>query len=644
MGVADVSEDALYEGRDPGLRYAVVLGLPMDREEMQHAPQPRAAAEVMRTYRRLAKVAIELAERIRALGWPARAYGNPNSTDILLIPLAVRAGLGELGKHGSMIGVEHGSNFRLAAVLTDLPLALDAPVDIGVDDVCARLPALRGRLPAARDLRREAARARRAEVVRRLRQVHPVLREDVRLRDLHRGLSLERAGTGPGVVRAAPHPTEAPRRRGIARMSNGRFRRALGLSGPHCDPLLSPGPLRVPESTYRETVSAFYTGLAAMQTSQEVLAREKLDRVTSLVPEEPAGWANVGLLLLRQQEIEPAVEKLTRAAALAPRSAEVQRLLALARSRQGKLPEAVAHWKRALDLDAADAKAAFALAQDTERQGGPESEAEAQAVLAGLVARTENLAVRLDYARLCAKRGDGAALEGAIAPLAEASRSWPPEAREQLEALQAAAANPRAAAPRVAFLKNVLLREPAYRRALRAVSTPRDEVGEPLVRFLALENPPPQPAAARQEAVVRGRSHAARVSGSLRSDGLPGSTAKGVPVLVAADVAAWSWDRRLPKQAFPAAPPPPLPALDGVVAADLDYDFRTDLVLAGAGGAPPVAAGRERRVSPTSRSEGAARRRSSTSASTAPGRPTWTRTATSTSCRSPGRSSRRPAE
>jgi len=70
------------------------------------------------------------------MGEVYRAYGNPNSTDILMIPLAVRAGLGELGKHGSMISVEHGSNCRLAAVLTDLPLALDRPVDIGVDDVC----------------------------------------------------------------------------------------------------------------------------------------------------------------------------------------------------------------------------------------------------------------------------------------------------------------------------------------------------------------------------------------------------------------------------------------------------------------------------------------------------------------------------
>jgi epoxyqueuosine reductase len=136
VGVAEVTDEDLYEGREPGLRYAICLGLPMDRGEMMHAPQARAAAEVMRTYREIARIAIRLAEAIRCMGWPARAYGNPNSTDILLIPLAVRAGLGELGKHGSMIAVEHGSNFRLAAVLTDLPLALDTPVDKGVDDVC----------------------------------------------------------------------------------------------------------------------------------------------------------------------------------------------------------------------------------------------------------------------------------------------------------------------------------------------------------------------------------------------------------------------------------------------------------------------------------------------------------------------------
>jgi cytochrome c-type biogenesis protein CcmH/NrfG len=345
------------------------------------------------------------------------------------------------------------------------------------------------------------------------------------------------------------------------------------------------GPLRVPDSTYRETVSAFYTSLAALQTSQELLAREKLDRVTSLVPQEPAGWANLGLLLLRQQEIEAAVEKLTKAAALAPRSAEIQRLLALARSRQGKLPEAVGHWKRALELDPGDAKAAFALAQDLERQGGPEGEAAAQDVLARLLARSDNLAVRLDYARLCAKRGDAAALQKAIAPLAEASRSWPPEAREQLEGLQSAAANPRAAAPRVAFLKNVLLREPAYRRALRAVSTPRDEVGEPLVRFLALENPPPQPAPPDVALAFAVEPVAEWSNRSWPWVGAVWLTGEGLPVLVATDgrsVAVGETIRevRAPGGATSAA----AAGLESVAAADLDYDFHTDLVLAGADG------------------------------------------------------------
>jgi NAD-dependent dihydropyrimidine dehydrogenase PreA subunit len=136
VGVADLTAEALYDGREPGLARAICMAVPMAREEMRFAPQPRAAVEVMRTYRVAGRLAVRLAARIRAMGWKARAYGNPNSTDLLLIPLAIRAGIGELGKHGSMIAREYGSNFRLVAVLTDLPLAPDSPVDIGVEDLC----------------------------------------------------------------------------------------------------------------------------------------------------------------------------------------------------------------------------------------------------------------------------------------------------------------------------------------------------------------------------------------------------------------------------------------------------------------------------------------------------------------------------
>lgn len=136
VGIARVDDSALYEGETAAFPTAICLGLPMDRAEMANAPQPRAAVEVLRVYRQAARVAVELGEHIRALGWSAKAYGNPNSTEILHIPLAIKAGLGELGKHGSIISREYGSNLRLSAVLTALPLAVDAPVDIGVDDLC----------------------------------------------------------------------------------------------------------------------------------------------------------------------------------------------------------------------------------------------------------------------------------------------------------------------------------------------------------------------------------------------------------------------------------------------------------------------------------------------------------------------------
>ena len=136
VGITRVTEAELYEGHRVPYETAISIGLTMDRDEMAHVPHVRAAAEVMRAYREISRIAVRLGQQIRAMGWPARAYGNPNSTDILQIPLAVKAGLGQLGKHGSMINEEFGSNFRLAAVLTDLPLACDEPVDIGVDDLC----------------------------------------------------------------------------------------------------------------------------------------------------------------------------------------------------------------------------------------------------------------------------------------------------------------------------------------------------------------------------------------------------------------------------------------------------------------------------------------------------------------------------
>lgn len=136
VGVTEITDDAVYAGRSVSCKNVICLGLKMNRSEMQYVPQLRAAVEVMRGYRVISRIAIKLAKSIRKMGWQAKAYGNPNSTDILHIPLAIKAGLGQLGKHGSLISKEYGSNFRLATILTDLPMSFDQPIDIGVDDLC----------------------------------------------------------------------------------------------------------------------------------------------------------------------------------------------------------------------------------------------------------------------------------------------------------------------------------------------------------------------------------------------------------------------------------------------------------------------------------------------------------------------------
>ena len=349
----------------------------------------------------------------------------------------------------------------------------------------------------------------------------------------------------------------------------------------------SGGKPEISPQVYLEAVTAFYTGLSAMQTTQEVLAREKFDRVIALVPQEPAGWADLGLLLLRQQELDQGAQHLARAAALAPESAEIQRLQALAEGRRGNLAEAIRHWRRALELDPQDLEAAYALALDTERQGGPENDAEAERILAQLIARRENLAARLEYVRLAAKRGDQAALKSATAALTEASRAWSPAAQDQLKALLTSATEgPRAAAMRVAFLKNVLLREPAYRTALAEVSTPREEVGQPVMRFLRLKNPDPQPAPA-DDTLAFTIETVPDTKPGVSWAGAVSLTGEGNPVVGAAgplgvhipgtpgDVGCRAWS---------AAPSGRSPTSDAVAAADLNYDFRMDLALAGAGG------------------------------------------------------------
>lgn len=96
---------------------------------------PNSQEEVHRVYHLLDDSGLRLAHQIAAYGYNARM--QPNEGDIPLVAFAYLAGLGELGKHGSLISPKLGSSFRLGAVSTDMPLAADGPQDFGYDEICA---------------------------------------------------------------------------------------------------------------------------------------------------------------------------------------------------------------------------------------------------------------------------------------------------------------------------------------------------------------------------------------------------------------------------------------------------------------------------------------------------------------------------
>jgi epoxyqueuosine reductase len=137
VGICAYQEDLSFADRPhPEGKWAIVLAFKQDFEKMAEAPADTAYIEVMAQYGRAGDTAKHLANWIQERGHQAAAKTGPMTEDVLMIPAAIAAGLGELGKHGSMIHMAFGANFRLSMVLTDLPLETDAPEIFGADAFC----------------------------------------------------------------------------------------------------------------------------------------------------------------------------------------------------------------------------------------------------------------------------------------------------------------------------------------------------------------------------------------------------------------------------------------------------------------------------------------------------------------------------
>ena len=337
---------------------------------------------------------------------------------------------------------------------------------------------------------------------------------------------------------------------------------------------------------YDEAVRTFYVGLAALQVGDDNQADARLAQLTLSVPGEPAGWANWGVLALRQRKYDAAAERFEKARTIVPDNDQINYLIGLLESGRGRQAESIAALREAVKLNPKNLVATYQLAQELERQASQNSEAEFQQLIEQILkAQPNNLAALLELARISAKRGDANTLRDAMTRISAQSASWPVEVQQQLSAAQAAASgsDPAQTATRIVFLRNVLVRVPQYRQDLSTIQPPPGEEATPFLHFLRLETPTFTPAAMdsaltfNPETVPDFNNEGWTWIGAIPLGVTGGSTltvANGREVRLRGGASF----------PFPGGAAGTSPSPEGILPIDFTYDFKTDLVLAGAGG------------------------------------------------------------
>ena len=140
IGIAPMDPLYVFEGYEIKEPWVIVLALAHNYDKLKQVPSSETngagITDIGEQYARGTRASFALANWIRSQGYSAQAFPGPSAGALLLIPPAIASGLGELGKHGSMISRQFGSGVRLAGVTTDMPLVATAPDRFGGDEFC----------------------------------------------------------------------------------------------------------------------------------------------------------------------------------------------------------------------------------------------------------------------------------------------------------------------------------------------------------------------------------------------------------------------------------------------------------------------------------------------------------------------------
>jgi len=132
VGFAQIDPMYLYQGASypPEMKYVIVTFVRWTHEGDRRRDTALGWADNRICSSRQYFLDSTLRNFIRGLGYRERPLSGPQ------IPFAVNAGLGELGRANRMVSPVHGMGGRITTLVTDLPLAIDKPIDFGLQKFC----------------------------------------------------------------------------------------------------------------------------------------------------------------------------------------------------------------------------------------------------------------------------------------------------------------------------------------------------------------------------------------------------------------------------------------------------------------------------------------------------------------------------
>lgn len=137
VGITELDQRWVYQDIEIPHKYAIVVVVSHVRSLNNTAPSHFSWVSATEAYSRLKFISTQVADFIRGLGYDAMYRETLGwSPEILMVPLAIDAGIGEFSRKGRVLSPEFGTNMRLKAVTTDLPLKVDKPISFGVHEFC----------------------------------------------------------------------------------------------------------------------------------------------------------------------------------------------------------------------------------------------------------------------------------------------------------------------------------------------------------------------------------------------------------------------------------------------------------------------------------------------------------------------------